>query len=136
MQEAVKGVGGCERWKEAVKKQETCGGGRRLGREGKKTKEDDRDVEGESPEPGRAWGIARRKGELTRWLGRWGSRGLNKHILGGKRVWMGVSTHFLLLCFEYVAYLVFKLFGLAALLSRISSNCFALIKGFIPRLAD
>ena len=36
MQEAVKGVGGCERWKEAVKGQETvkgaggCGGGRRL----------------------------------------------------------------------------------------------------------
>ena len=98
MQEAVKGVGGCERWKEAVKGQETvkgaggCGGGRRLGREGKKTKEDDQDVEGESPEPGRVWGIARRKGELTRWLGRWGSRGLNKHVLGGKR--LGVDGRF------------------------------------------
>ena len=69
-----------------------CDGGRRLGREGKKTKEDDQDVEGESPEPGRAWGIARRKGELTRWLGRWGSRGLNKHVLGGKR--LGVDGRF------------------------------------------
>ena len=76
MKEAVKGAGGCKRWKEAVNGQETvkgaggCGGGRRLGREGM-TNEDDQYVEGDSLEPGRPWGLARRKGELTRWLGRW-----------------------------------------------------------------
>ena len=84
MQEAVKGVGGFERWKEAVKGQETvkgaggCGGVG--GWEGKaiRLKENDNYVERYNPEPGRPWGLARRKGELTRWLGRWGSGGLNK----------------------------------------------------------
>ena len=62
----MKCAGGCKRWKEAVKGQETVkeavvGAGSWEGK-ARRLKEDDQYVEGDSPEPGRPWGLARRKG--------------------------------------------------------------------------
>ena len=47
--------------------------------------------------------------------------------MGRNRGWMGVKKNTILLleCFEF---LFFKLLGLGALLSRISSNCLPLIR--------